>query len=180
MRIHEQKAFFSPKIVCAGISILVISALAITGISYTRRRDADFKTHQLVGTFDVGAARRSMQMLQDQDLLNLRSVPVSISDSLILQAEKALRTAFNIERNKSCASKNLSDVQGEILYARKATALNGTVLYTLEINFGDAVVFARVALLPNTGDNQFQLISSIPGPCDVGPLDQLAVSALGA
>ncbi len=115
----------------------------------------------------------------DQGALDLRSASASISDPLILQAETAIRTAFNTERNKSCAFKNRYDVQGEIQYARKAMALNGTVLYTLEVDFDDEVVFARVAMLPNTVGARFQVLSSIPGPCDGGPLDQLAVSALG-
>jgi hypothetical protein len=176
MPIHEQKALCSPMFVRVGISVIFIAALAITGIAYTRRNDEN-TNHLLMGTFGGGAARRSMPMLLDQHSLNLMSV--SISDPSIMQAEKAIRTAFNIERNKSCASKNMSDVQGEILYARKEMALNGTVLYTLEVNFNDEVVFARVAMQPGTVDTHFQLISSIPGPCDDELLDQLAVSELG-
>ncbi len=179
MRIHEHKALCSPKFVRAGISIVLVAALAITGFAYTRRHDADLKQHLLIHTLNGGATRRSIPNLFDQDALDLRSISVSISDPLIVQAETAIRTAFNTERNKSCVSKNRYDVHGTIQYARKATALNGTVLYTLEINFDDEVVFARVAMLPNTGFNQFQLIFSIPGPCEGGPLDQLAVSALG-
>mmetsp|Transcript_41868 Transcript_41868/g.87501 ORF Transcript_41868/g.87501 Transcript_41868/m.87501 type:complete len:192 (-) Transcript_41868:9-584(-) len=176
MRIHEQKALYSPKFARVGISIVVIAALAITGISYSRRRDADLKPHQMTGTFNGGAARRSMPNLLDQDSLGVRSVSVSISDPLIVQAEAAIRTAFNIERNKTCASKNLY-AQGGVQYARKAMASNGTVIYTLEVNYDDEVVFARVGMLPV--GTRFQLISSIPGPCDGGPQDQLAVSALG-
>ncbi len=168
----------SPKFVRVGISIVLIAALAITGISYTRRHDADAKEHLSVA-IDGGASRRSMPDLLGPDSLDLISVSVSISDPLVVQAKKAIRTAFNLERNKSCALKNLSDVQGEIQYARKAMALNGTVMYTLEVNFDDGVVFARVAMLPTKVGSQFQLIFSIPGPCDGGPLDQLAVSALG-
>ncbi len=112
------------------------------------------------------------------DSLDVRTVSVSISDPLIVQAEAAIRNAFRIERNKSCASKNLY-VQGGIQYARKAAALNGTVLYTLEVSYDDEVVFARVSMLSNAVGTRFQLIYSIPGPCEGGPQEQLAVSALG-
>ena len=94
---------------------------------------------------------------------------------MVVQAAEAIRTAFNIERNTTCASKNLYGVQGGIQYARKAVALNGTVMYTMEVNFDDEVVLARVAMLPNTVGKRFQLIFSAPGPCDDGPQDQLAV-----
>ena len=179
MRIYEHKALCSPKYARVGISSALIAALAITGIAYTRRHDANSKSHLLIDTFNGGAARRSIPNLFNQDALDLRSVSVSISDPLIVEAEAAIRAAFNIGRNKSCASKNRYDVQGEIQYARKAMALNGSVLFTLEVNFDDEVVFARVAMLPSTVDTQFRLIFSIPGPCDDGPLEQLAVSALG-
>jgi hypothetical protein len=178
MRIHEHKALCSPQLVRVGISVVLIAALAITGISYKRRHDADSSPHQITGTFNAGAARRSMPNLLDQDSVDVRSVSVSISDPLIVQAEGAIRTAFNIERNKTCASKNMY-VQGAIQYARKELALNGTVLYTLEVNYDDEVVFARVAMLPNPVGARFQLIFSIPAPCEGGPQDQLAVSALG-
>jgi hypothetical protein len=174
----EHKALCSPKFVRVGISVVFIAALAITGIAYTKRHQTDIDPHLLIGTLDDGAARRSIPNLSDPDSLDLGSVSVSISDPLVIQAEKAIRTAFNTERNKSCVSKNISDVQGEIQYARKAMALNGTVLYTLEVNFDDEVVFARVVMLPSKVGTRFQLIFSIPGPCDGGPLDQLAVSAL--
>ncbi len=120
-----------------------------------------------------------MPNLLDPDSLDRRSISVLISDPLVVQAEKAIRTAFNIERNKTCASKNISDVPGEIQYARKAMALNGTVLYTLEVNVDDEVVLARLAMLPNKVSTEFQLIFSVPGPCDGTLQDQLAVSALG-
>jgi hypothetical protein len=179
MPIDEHKAQCSPKFARVGIAVVFIAALAIASIVYAKRQDAEESPHLLIRTFDGGAARRSIPYLLDQDSLDLRSIAVSISDPLVVQAEKAIRAAFNLERNRSCTSKNLSYVQGEILYARKAMALNGTVLYTLEVQFDDEAVFARVALLPNTVDAQFQLIFSIPGPCEGELQDQLAVSALG-
>jgi hypothetical protein len=175
MRTHEHKALCSPQFVRAGVSIVLIAALAITGIAYARSPDDDGVNHQSKGTFDGSASRRSMPNLFDEDSLDL----MSVSDPLIVQAEEAIRTAFNIERNKTCASKNHYGVPGAIQYARKEVALNGTVMYTLEVNFDDDVVLARVAMLPNTVGKQFQLNFSIPGPCDDGPQDQLAVSALG-
>ncbi len=49
MRIHKHKALCSPKFVRAGLSIVVVAALAITGVSYSRRRGADLKLdHALV------------------------------------------------------------------------------------------------------------------------------------
>ena len=120
-----------------------------------------------------------MPNLFDQDSLDLRSVPVSVADPLIVQAGGAIRTAFNIERNKTCPSKKIYKVQGAIQYARKAVASNGTFLYTLEVSFNDEVVFARVAMSPKKVGTRFQLIFSIPGPCEDRPQDQLAVSSLG-
>ena len=105
MRIHEHKALCSPKFVRVGISIVVIAALGITGMAYTRRNDADMQQHQVMGTFNGGAVRRSIPNLFDQDALDLRSAAVSTSDPLIAQAETAIRTAFNTERNKSCSFK---------------------------------------------------------------------------
>ena len=179
MRFHEHKAMCSPKFVRLGISIVFVAVLAITGIAYTRRHDEDLKSHVVIGTFDGGAARRSIPNLFDQDSLDLRSVPVTISDPLVVQAGEAIRSAFNIERNQTCTSKALYAVQGVIQYARKAQALNGTAQYTLEVDFGDEVVFARVAMQPNTVGARFELIFSIPGPCKGEQQDQLAVSALG-
>ena len=74
---------------------------------------------------------------------------------------------------------NLCSTIGAVQYAKKAVALNGTVLYTLEIVFETNAVLGRVALLPNKFGPKFQVIFSIPDPCEGEIQEQLAVSALG-
>jgi hypothetical protein len=168
MQIFGQKALNSPKFVRVGISTCLIAALAITGIAYSRRHPSD-----------SSGAKRSMLNLVGQDPQDLRSVQVAISDPLILEAAEEIRAAFNVERNKSCSSKSLYEVQGEIQYARKKVASNGTVVYSLEVEFDDEVVFAHVAKLTSNVGIRFQVTFSTPSPCDDGIQNQLAVSALG-
>ena len=71
---------------------------------------------------------------------------------------------------------NLYISRGDILYIKKAKALNGTDIYALEINFGDDAVFARVALLPDKVGSEFQQIFNFPNR---GVQEQLALSARG-
>ncbi len=184
MLFFEQKASCSPKLARVGIATLLTAALAITGIAYTRRHDADFKP-SLTGTFDggpyaaQGKSRRSMPNTLDQTSLDLRSISVPISDPLTVEAGRAILSAVNIERNRTCASKGLHDGEVAIQYARKAMGVNGTATYTLEVDFGNDVVFARVAMLPSKVGTQFRVIFTIPGPCEDGVQNLLAVSALG-
>ena len=53
----------------------------------------------------------------------------------------------------------------------------------MEMVFGDDVVLATVEHVPNRTDTRqmetFALISSVPGPCDDGVRESLAVSSAG-
>ncbi len=134
-------------------------------------------TDRLGGPYN--ASRRSIPSLYEQDSVDLNSVLISVAEPLVIQAAEAVRNAFNTQRKTACASLGYFNARGDIQYAKKADESNGTTLYTLEIVFGDSAVFAQVVLLPSNLNAKFQLISSIPGPCEDGVREQLAVSALG-
>jgi hypothetical protein len=113
-------------------------------------------------------------------LLDLKSIFTSVADPLVIQAGEAVRNEFNTVRKTSCVSMGHYTTQGTIQYAKKAVALDGTTLYSLEIVFGTSAVFARVTLLPLNVGKKFQVILSTPGPCEGEIQEQLAVSSLGA
>jgi hypothetical protein len=124
-------------------------------------------------------SRRSVPSLNQQDLLDAVSAQVSLADPLAVQACEAIRSAINAQRAAVCPSMDPYSTRGDIQYAKKQVESNGTVMYTMEIDFESDVVFARVALLPSSLDLRFQLIFSAPGPCESGVQEQLAVSARG-
>jgi hypothetical protein len=161
---------------------LISTAIAVTMIAFARNKTHDLHT-DLFTTDSLGpynTSRRAVASLYEQDSVDRDSVFVSVADPLVIQAAEAVRNAFNAQRTASCASLGYFNARGATQYAKKAYESNGTTLYTLEIVFGDSAVFARVALQPKSSGTRFQLIFSIPGPCEDGVREQLAVSALGA
>ena len=162
---------------------LISAAIAVTMIAFARNTTHDLHTDLsnvdlLSGPYN--ASRRLIPSLYEQDSVDRNSVLVSVADPLVIQAAEAIRNAFNSQRTMSCASLGYYNVRGVIQYAKKTDASNGTTLYTLEVVFGDSPVFARVAMQPASLNAKFQLIFSIPGPCEGGVREQLAVSAQGA
>ena len=168
-----------------GLTLISAAIAIITVIAFARNKPADLETDlpvpALLGKPYNQSSRRTSKSLSEQDSLDLASVLISVADPLVIQAGEAVRNAFNAQRKATCSSIGLHNTRGAIQYAKKAVQSNGTVLYTMEIVFGDDAIFARVALLPNKVGAKFQLILSIPqaGPCESGVQEQLALSALG-
>jgi hypothetical protein len=176
-----------------GVLTLLFSLLIITIVAKCVRENddpnssirelVDGKTSNKSETLrEYVNSRRSVPSLNEQDLLDADSAQVSLADPLAVQAGEAIRSAFNAHRAAVCPSMDLYNTRGDIQYAKKQVESNGTVMYSLEIDFESNrsnVVFARVALLPVSLDLKFQLIFSAPGPCDSGIQEQLAVSARG-
>ncbi len=163
---------------------LISAAIAITVIAFARNKTPDLKTDLSIaalpgGLYNTSIARRASASLYEQDTLDRESVLISVADPLVIRAGEYIRNAFNAQRKKTCKSMKLYNSRGVIQYAKKAVETDGTVLYTLEIVFDNAAVFARVALLPNNADAKFNLVLSIPSPCDGEIQEQLAVSSLG-
>jgi hypothetical protein len=163
----------------ARVGFAVISAaIAITIFASAKSNTAIVQSVHSATTIHA-SSRRSIPSQYEQDSLDLNSVLVSVADPLVVQAGEAIRNAINAQRTTACSSMDLYITRGAIQYAKKAVALNGTVLYTLEIVFDTNAVLGRVALLPNNVGSKFQVIFSIPGACDGEIQEQLAVSALG-
>jgi hypothetical protein len=166
-----------------GLTLISAAIAIITVIALARNKSTDLETDlpvpALLGSPYNQSSRRTSKSLSEQDSLDLASVLISVADPLVIQAGEAVRNAFNAQRKATCSSIGLYNTRGAIQYAKKAVQSNGTVLYTMEIVLGDDAIFARVALLPNKVGAKFQLILSIPGPCESGVQEQLALSALG-
>ena len=118
-------------------------------------------------------------------------------DPLVERAAEAVRINFNSERLAKCPALKAYDTPGKIEYAKRGMAADGSGQYKLEVVFGNDVVYARIAHLPerkqtidptvqsalDDPDNlagQFSLVSSVPHPCDDAVPEQLAVSAAGS
>jgi hypothetical protein len=159
---------------------LISAAIAITVIAFARNKTGDFNAAQ-VSKVDIPgrSSRRSTQSLIGNDSRDRNSVLISAADPLVLQAGEAIRLAFNAQRATACPSISPYSTRGAIQYAKKAAETNGTFLYTLEIVFGGEAVYARVMMIPKNPSAKFRLVFSIPGPCEVGVEEQLAVSANG-
>ena len=166
-----------------GVLTLLCTAVAVTLMAYARSK-SDAQAQQIfpIPREIPNNSRRSTSSLSESDLLDQLSVAVSVADPLVLRAGEAVRNAFNIQRRTDCPSIGTYNKSGAVQYAKKAVETNGTVLYTLEVVFGSTAVYARVALQPSTKNTAayFQLLVSIPAPCEDKAPDQLAVSALGA
>jgi hypothetical protein len=164
MRTYTPKSTVScaPMVARVGFASLISAAIAITIIAFAKSRTAVLKSEQSAESLPA-SSRRSISSQYEQDSLDLNSVLVSAADPLVVQAGEAIRNAFNAQRTAVCASMKLYSAGGAIQYAKKAVALNGTVLYTLEIVFGTNAVLARVALQPKNVGAKFQVIFSIPG-----------------
>jgi hypothetical protein len=166
------------------IGFALISALiTITVIAFAKSKATDLKTGMsiaaLSGWPQNTTSRQSTPSRYGQDSLDLESVIISVADPLVVQTGETIRNTFNAQRKAACPSLELYSTRGAIQYAKKAVQSNGTILYTMEIVFGDEAIFARVALLPDNNGAKFQMILSVPGPCEGGVQEQLAISALG-
>jgi hypothetical protein len=176
---YAPKSTVSCAPIAARVAFAVISAvIAITLFACAKQSAAAFQSEHSAASIPT-VSRRSIASQYEQDSLDLNSVLVSVADPLVVQAGEAIRNAFNAQRMTVCPSLSVYSTRGAIQYAKKAVALNGTVLYTLEIVFDTKAVLGRVALLPNNVGPKFQVIFSIPGPCEGKIQEQLAVSALG-
>ena len=163
-----------------GVLTMLCTAVAVTLMAYTRSKaGAHTQTFPAPREIPDDSTRRSS--LSESDLLDQLSIAVSVADPLVLRAGEAARSTFNTQRRADCPSIGTYNKSGAIQYAKKAVETNGTALYTLEVVFGRTAIYARVALQPSTKNTTayFQLLLSIPGPCEAEAPDQLAVSALG-
>ncbi len=166
-----------------GALTMLCTAVAVTLMAYAKSKSvAHTQTFPAPRQIPSDRSRRSTSSLTEGDLLEQLSVAVSVADPLVIRAGEAVRNTFNTQRRADCPSVGSYNKSGAIQYAKKAVEPNGTALYTLEVVFGSHAVYARVALQPSTKNATayFQLLLSIPGPCEAEAPDQLAVSALGA
>jgi hypothetical protein len=125
---------------------------------------------------------------------SLQVLPVD--NPLVVRAAEALRISINSQRRLNCPALHAYDEPGVIKYAKRGIVASGGGQYRLEVVFGNDVVFGRVVHLPKNRqlidptaqtalddpsnlDGRFELLSSVPGPCDDGVPEQLAVSAEG-
>jgi hypothetical protein len=109
---------------------------------------------------------------------------VAIDDPMAMQAVEALRESFNIQRRVSCSSTAQYDKPGVIQFAKRSITRNGSASFTVEVVFGNDSVFARISTCAERtdldGGQKFQVVASVPGPCEIEPQQQLAISSRGA
>jgi hypothetical protein len=109
---------------------------------------------------------------------------VAVDDPMTMQAVEALRDSFNIQRRVSCSCAAQYDKPGVIQFAKRSITRNGSVIFTFEVVFGNDSVFARISTRSERtdldGGQKFQVVSSVPGPCEIEPQQQLAISSRGA
>jgi hypothetical protein len=107
---------------------------------------------------------------------------VPLDDPKVLQAGEVIRNETNSQRLKNCAHMMLFDQVGIIQSAKKGIELNGTVLYTIEVSFGNSTIFARISIFfdaRQSANLHFEIKTIIPGPCENELQNQLAVSSQG-
>ena len=163
-----------------GVLTMLCTAVAVTLMAYARSK-AGTLTETFPAPREIPNESPRRSSLSESDLLDQLSVAVSVADPLVLRAGEAVRNTFNNQRRANCPSMGTYNKSGSVQYAKKAIETNGTALYTLEVVLGRTAVYARVALQPSTKNTTayFQLLLSIPAPCEAEAPDQLAVSALG-
>ena len=119
-----------------------------------------------------------------------------VDNPLVARAADAIRISINSRRRLDCPALHAYDEPGIVKYAKRGIVASGGGQYRLEVVFGNDVVFGRVVHLPKDRqlidptaqtalddptnlDGRFELLSSVPGPCEDGEPEQLAVSAEG-
>ena len=119
-----------------------------------------------------------------------------VDNPLVARAADAIRISINSQRRLDCPALHAYDEPGIVKYAKRGIVASGGGQYRLEVVFGNDVVFGRVVHLPKDRqlidptaqtalddptnlDGRFELLSSVPGPCEDGEPEQLAVSAEG-
>jgi hypothetical protein len=130
----------------------------------------------------------------DNDADAMEMMP--IDDPKVVRAAEALRFSFNSQRRHECPARSEITKPGNIKYAKRGIVVDGYGQYKMEVAFGNEVVLARISHLPKNKqltdpasqtalddpknlDGRFELLSSVPKPCENGIAEQLVVSATG-
>ncbi len=130
----------------------------------------------------------------DNDADAMEMMP--IDDPKVVRAAEALRFSFNSQRRHDCPARSEITKPGTIKYAKRGMVTDGYGQYKMEVAFGNEVVLARISHLPKNKqltdpasqtalddpknlDGRFELLSSVPKPCENGIAEQLVVSATG-
>jgi membrane-bound lytic murein transglycosylase B len=106
-------------------------------------------------------------------------------DDLLTRAAEATRLSLNSRHLAQCPDLPAST---QLNHAKTSATARGIEKNVLELTFdGSAVISAIIHRLANATDmpaedtnEQFVLMSSVPGPCDQHAADQLAISYAGA
>ena len=131
------------------------------------------------------AAIITLAAFQKHQLPNSKSTQAKYGDLLTRAAEVA-RLSLNSQRLAQCPDLPTYSQLTRLNHAKTSTTARGIEKIVLELTFdGGAVIRAIAHRLANATDmsadtnEQFVLMSSVPGPCDRHAADQLAISYAG-
>jgi hypothetical protein len=187
MKTVKVKCFLSHS---QSIRVTVFSAVfafSITMMAHKHRRNhtsASLETQSQLGGEAISTLRRLLSEPSNTDQNDPSKNKVSVEEIIpvndpdVIEVEKFLRKAFNEERRSNCAAFKSYVVPGHLQFAKSSKGKGDSAQYSLEVDFGDVVVFARIA--EGKGKSKYTLLSSIPNPCDAEMVGQLAVSNAGA
>jgi hypothetical protein len=166
----------------------VFFALSITMMAHIHGRnrvETSLKTQPSFGKESEAGMRRLLSQSSGLDEDDYYSIGMSVKESRpvndpeVIEVEKSFRKSFNELRRKNCASFKVYNIQGRIQFAKRSMGKAGLVQYDLEVVFGNETVFARISKGKRADKSSFELVSSVPAPCDDGVDDQIAISSAG-
>ncbi len=167
------KGFLAGRLRAVVLAFIVLALAIVTFIAHARTPDG---IHIAVHRNTV-----NRHLLPDSGYIEEN---VAIDDPMAMQAVEALRNSFNSPRRVNCTSTAQYDKSGVIQFAKRSITRNGSVIFTVEVVFGNDSVFARISTRSERtdldGGQKFQVVSSVPGPCEIEPQQQLAISSRGA
>jgi hypothetical protein len=107
-------------------------------------------------------------------------------NDLLTRAAEVARLSLNSQRLAQCPDLPAYSQLTRLNHAKTSTTARGIEKYVLELTFDEGAVISAIAhRLANATDmsadtnEQFVLMSSVPGPCDRHAADQLAISYAG-
>jgi hypothetical protein len=163
--------------------LAIFFALSITMMAHKHGRNRLTPSLQTQSSFGMATESSMRKLLSeaadlDEDVHSIIGISVKesrpVNDPEVIEVEKFLRESFNEERRLNCASLKVHKEHGHIQFVKRSMGKEGVVQYDLEVVFGEETVFASMQAKPS-----FQIVSSVPAPCDDGVKDEIAVSLGG-
>ena len=107
----------------------------------------------------------------------------AVDPVLVKQAEAKVHTWLNHQRERYCRKFTTYQKSGHVNFATQ-NLIGGKQQYLLEVKYGTEIFLARVSMeiigSKINAQNEFKVLDLVPGPCETGFKNQLAVTTEGA